>query len=130
MPIGEPWPLPTYVTAQVFPHIPNHGPQLDRIERKLDRLIQEDHTMALDLSNLTAAVNNEQTVDQSVLALINQIVAELQNTNGDQAAVDALTASLQTEASSLSAAVSANTPAAPAPAPSDPTLDPNGPPTE
>lgn len=71
------------------------------------------------LANLTAAVANETTVDQSVLALITSLVAQISaaSPTGDNPAIDALVTTMQTNAAALSAAVTANTTPPPAPAP-------------
>lgn len=62
-----------------------------------------------DLTGITAAVAAEQTVDASVLVLVQSLADRLTAANGDQAAIDALTADLQAEAASLAAAVTTNT---------------------
>lgn len=70
------------------------------------------------LANLTAAVANETTVDQSVMALITTLLGEIQSASptGDNPAIDALVTQMQTNATALAAAVTANTPPPPAPA--------------
>lgn len=67
------------------------------------------------LSDIQNAVSAETTVDNSIVTLLNNIVAELkaaQATN-DPAAMDAVVASIQANTKILSDAVTANTPVAP-----------------
>lgn len=93
--------------------------QLNRIERMLIRLLQGEHAMALDLSRINAAVENETTVDQSILTLVETMADELRNSGSDdpavQAALDAAATQMETNAQAIVAAVAANTPAPPLP---------------
>ena len=79
--------------------------------------------MSVDLTALTAAVANTNTIEASAVVLIQGIAAEIAaavaGANTDpttQAAIDSLTSQLQAEANTLAAAVAsapgANTPAA------------------
>ena len=76
--------------------------------------------MAFDLTALQSAVANETTVDQSVLALINNFTGQLNTLLANSgntvnpADIQAIVTTMQNNAASLTAAVSANTPAAPA----------------
>ena len=101
--------------------------RLERIEAKLDLVLtllgtlqQGMKTMSASTTNsiatLTAAVANETSVDQSVLALVTNMAAAIAaaSPTGDNPAIDALVTTMQTNAAALSAAVTANTPAAPA----------------
>jgi predicted nucleic acid-binding Zn-ribbon protein len=78
--------------------------QLDRIERKQD-------AMSKHLDDLTAAVTEETSVDQSIVTLLNGIAAQLEAAKGDEAALDNLTAQIRANSAAISAAVTANTPA-------------------
>lgn len=71
-----------------------------------------DSAPALDA--LTAQVAASVTVEQSAIALITGLAAQVLATAGDAPAANALAASLQSSAAALAAAVAANTPAAPA----------------
>jgi hypothetical protein len=72
-------------------------------------------TAAQALTDLTNAVTTETTLDQSVLTLIQNLLTQIQAANGvSPAAVEALVATMQANASGLAAAVTANTPAPPA----------------
>ena len=96
--------------------------QLNRIERKLDRLLflfkQETKIMAVDISALTAEVANNTAVDASVVQLLQNLTAEITTISGNstdgatQTALNALVATLQNNDSTIAAAVVANTPAA------------------
>jgi hypothetical protein len=74
--------------------------------------------MAIDLSGLTQAVNDEVTVDDSVLTLITGLqarIAGLASSRADaqtQININQLVTQLQAEKQRLAAAVLANTPAA------------------
>lgn len=102
---------------------------LQAISQKLDALtnlvnlaLQKGNTMALDLTQITANVAQLITVDASVEELLTSLsakVAALSSASTDpatQAAIDALSSEIATQATNLGAAVVANTPAAPAPA--------------
>ena len=68
-----------------------------------------------DLTALTAQVAATTTVEQSAITLIQGLAAQIAAAGTDPAALAALTTSLNTSATALSAAITANTPAAPAP---------------
>ncbi len=72
--------------------------------------------MALDLKKLTDDVAAETAVDQSAITLLNALSAELKTIPPStdpttQAAIDALSATLEQGTAGLAAAVAANTPA-------------------
>lgn len=64
------------------------------------------------LQDISAAVSAETTVDQAVVTLLTNIVAELKaaQASNDPAAMDAVVASIQANTKLLSDAVTANTP--------------------
>lgn len=88
--------------------------QLDRIEAKLNRVIFRIGMIMAQLDDLTAAVNQAVTVEDSAIILIQGIATKLAEAlaANDPAAVSALVAQLNDKTSALAAAVSANTPAA------------------
>jgi hypothetical protein len=98
-----------------------HKAQLNRIERKLDRLLylfkKETEIMSVDISALTAEVANNTAVDASVIQLVQNLVAEITAISGNstdgatQTALNALVATLQNNDAQIAAAVVANTPA-------------------
>ena len=97
--------------------------QLNRIERKLDRLLvlfqQENREMAIDLTALTAEVANNTQVDTSIVQLVQNLAAQIaaippSSDPTTQAALTALVATLQSNDAAIAAAVTKNTPAAPA----------------
>jgi|SRR5579871_4556106 len=83
---------------------------------KLDLIIQNQKTMALDLSKLQAAVAQETSVDQSVVTLLKTLADELAvaNSNNDQVAIDGIVQTMNQNATTLANAITQNTPAAPA----------------
>ena len=89
--------------------------------------------MALDLTELRAAVAENTAVDQSAIQLLTTLLDEVESLKGDPAAIQALVDDLRASNVTLGAAVAAGTPADPAPTPDpvpeEPTPDP-GPPTE
>jgi hypothetical protein len=68
--------------------------------------------MALDLTQLTAEVERDNTVDQSAITLITGLAAALEAAKGDPVAVQALADKLRAQSDALAAAITANTPAA------------------
>lgn len=92
-------------------HIYHHdadGKQLDRIEKKLDK-------MANELEVLTAEVAENKTVIGSAVVLLQGLKEKLDAAIGNPAALAALSAELSTTTDALAAAVAANTPAEPQP---------------
>jgi regulator of replication initiation timing len=93
---------------------------LDRIERKINRLLRETGTMAIDLTALTAEVANNTAVDTSVEQLVQNLAAQIATLSAastdpaTQTALNALVATLQNNDTAIAAAVTKNTPAAPA----------------
>lgn len=100
---------------------------LERIEHKL-KLISDALRLNLQLEVIELAtldetltkVTEESTVDDSIIALLTAIKAQLDagGLNADaQAKVDAIFAGLQANITKVTEAVTANTPAAPPPTP-------------
>jgi hypothetical protein len=93
--------------------------RLDRIHADLAILKRRTIVMALDLSRITAAVAQEATVDDSVLALVNGMAAQIKDLSdrlsqvpdivAAQAQLDQLAAQLATKGADVVAAVTANT---------------------
>jgi SOS response regulatory protein OraA/RecX len=94
--------------------------RLARVEAQLNRLLaKENRTMAL-IDDLIANVASESTVDDSIITLLTNVVAQLKAQGAPpatlaqlQSLMDAVTANK----AKVAAAVTANTPAAPPPAP-------------
>ena len=87
----------------------------------LSEILQKENKMAIDLTAMTAEVANNTSVTASVEQLVTNLVAQIaaippSSDPVTQAALDALTATLSGNDTSIAAAVVANTPAAP-PAP-------------
>ena len=84
----------------------------------LDVIIERLNRMASSLDNLKAAVENEGTVIQSAIVLIQGLKTQLDAAGTDPQKLNELSTQLKSQADSLAAAVAANTPAvAPAPVP-------------
>ena len=89
-----------------------------RMLKEILSLVKGGWLMPLDLSALTQAVNDEVTVDSSVLTLINGLAARIaalktaQTDPATQTAINSLVSQLQAEKAKLAAAVTANTAAA------------------
>ena len=90
------------------------GGQLTRIENLLNQLLQKETEMAVDLTNLTAAVAAETTVTASAITLLQQLAAQIaalaKQPTVDPAALQAFADTLNANATSLAAAITANTP--------------------
>ncbi len=96
--------------------------QLHRIERKLDHLIvlaritiQKEHLIMADLTQLQTEVANNTTVEESAVALIQGLKAQLDAAGTDPVALKALSDQLASNDTALAAAVAANTTPPPAP---------------
>jgi hypothetical protein len=87
--------------------------QFKTLDRKLDQIMS-------DLSALTAAVEESTTVEQSAIALLNTLAADLEAVKTDPAAIQTIADNIRNNSASLAAAVTANTPASPPP-PAEPT---------
>ena len=92
------------------------GALMARFNRLETLLTAERTDLMAFIDDLEAKVAAEKTVDDSVLALLETIVAQLKAAGADPVRQAAVLASLQAEQDRLAAAVTANTPAAP-PAP-------------
>ena len=93
---------------------------LHEMERRLSGKLDK---MAATLDQLVQDVNDESTLEDSIITLLNgiqaQLTAALAGTTlptAVQAKVDAAFATLEANKAKLAAAITANTPAAPAPA--------------
>jgi len=85
---------------------------VDQIQRKLQKILQEDATMAATLDELIAEVQRNNEVDQSAIVLIKGIAEQLEASKTDPVKVAELAASLRASTDALAAAVVANTPSA------------------
>lgn len=92
---------------------------LDRIERKLDRLLvlagaitNKETLVMADVTKIQADVAAQNTVVGSVVTLLQQLKTSLDAAGTDPAALAALSQQIEANTQALSAAVVANTPAA------------------
>jgi hypothetical protein len=92
-----------------------------RVLHKQNIIIKKVNNMSVTLDQLLAKVQEETTLETSIIAMLGSIKAQLdaalsaELTPAAQAKVDAIFAALEANTSNLSAAVAANTPAAPTP---------------
>ena len=93
--------------------------QLDRIERKIDNIIQQEAEQVADLTQIQNDVAANGDVVQSAVTLLQGLKAQLDEAiaSNDPAALAELSAALEQQTQSLADAVTANTPAAPTPEP-------------
>jgi len=103
-------------------HVFIHNSADDAISAKLDKLMalvtKEENLVMSKIDDLTAAVTAEKTVEDSAVALLNGIAAQLQTalaSSTPDVAVQSVIDSIKSNTDSLSAAVTANTPTPPAP---------------
>jgi len=101
--------------------------RLDTVEAKLDAILTAVATLSSansaaftslgahimqELDDLQAKVTEINTVEESAIALLNGLSAQLTAAAGNPAQVQAIADSLSAESAKLAAAVAANTPAA------------------
>jgi hypothetical protein len=85
---------------------------------KIDKILIDLEKIMASLDETLAAVQAETTVDDSIIALLNGLAAQIAAgglSAADQAKVDAIFAQAQANAQKVSDAVTANTPAPPTP---------------
>lgn len=93
---------------------------LHQVDWKLNILYRQGIRVMQTLEDLQTEVAAEGEVIQSAVTLLNGLAAQVAALQPNQAAIDALAASISSQTATLAAAVTANTPAAPAPAPDAP----------
>lgn len=94
--------------------------RLERIERKLGTIRRRETEIMEDLTDIKAAIEENTSVDQSAIALLEELADRLDFAQDDPAAIADLAASIRTSSADLAAAVAANTPSGPeAGAPTD-----------
>ncbi len=98
-------------------HIYLHIDSVDQ-SNKLNKIVLSLEKIMASLDETLAAVQSESSVDDSIIALLNGLAAQIAAgglSAADQAKVDAIFNAAQANAAKVSAAVTANTPAAPTP---------------
>lgn len=88
--------------------------QLERVLAQLETSLEKENTMAATIQDILDGVNQESTVDDSIITLLNNIAAQLASAGVPQAQIDAVMSVIQANQAKVTAAVTANTPAAPA----------------
>ena len=84
-----------------------------RLESKIAALTLKQEQMMTDLSVLTAEVERNTSVDESAIALLTGLAAQIEALKTDPVALQALADTMRGSSDELAAAVAANTPAAP-----------------
>ena len=88
------------------------------MDGKIQQILLDLEKIMASLDETLAAVQQESTVDDSIIALLNGLAAQIAAgglSAADQAKVDAIFKAAQDNAAKVSAAVTANTPVAPTP---------------
>lgn len=95
-----------------------HG-SISVLSAKLDAILAKEEQNMATLDDITTAVANEKTVEDSVVTLLQQLSAQLQAAmaSNDPAAMQAIVDQLNANAQTLADAVTSNTPTPPAPTP-------------
>ncbi len=91
--------------------------EVHEIRRLLAKLVKQEDRIMIDLTAITKSVADQKTVDDSIIALLDNVVAALaaiptSNDPVTQAAIDALQKTLDENNAEISAAVLKDTPAA------------------
>jgi len=96
-----------------FFHPPETDAKLDQILAKLFQIQQKEETMSSQLAALQAQVEKNTTIEESAVALINGLAAQIASLKDDPVALQALADSLTASGNDLSNAIQANTPTDP-----------------
>lgn len=100
----------------------NH--KLDIILKILQRMYQMEVHMTQELDSLEVAVAENESLDDSIVVLLNGIAAQLAAIKDDPKRIAALAASLVAKSQVLKDAILANTPVEPTPEPSSTPAEP------
>jgi hypothetical protein len=84
-----------------------------RIESSLAALTMKQEQVMTDLTALTVEVARNTEVDQSAIALLNGLAAQIESLKTDPVALQNLADTMRGSSDALAAAVTANTPVAP-----------------
>jgi len=86
---------------------------VSRVESVLAVLTMKQEQIMADLTALTAEVARNTSVDESAIALLTGLAAQIEALKTDPVALQALADTMRGSSDALAAAVAANTPAAP-----------------
>lgn len=92
---------------------PSESKKLDQIIQLLQTQQKEILNMAASIDDVVVAVQNETTVEQSVITLLGQLAAQVKAAGTDPVKLQAVLDQINTNSAALSAAVTANTPVTP-----------------
>jgi hypothetical protein len=85
--------------------------KLDLILTRLDKFQQEGAHMTQELDDLTSAVHENASLDDSIIQLVNGLAAQIMALKDDPAAMVALASELRAKSTAITDAIRANTPA-------------------
>jgi len=105
-------PRPDFQEIHIFLHVDS----VAGLDGKLQQISTQLEKIMASLDETLAAVQSESTVDDSIIALLNGLAAQIAAgglSPADQAKVDQIFASATANSKKVSDAVTANTPAAP-----------------
>ena len=91
--------------------------KLDQIIQMLQILQKGVTQMAASVDDVITAVQQETTVEQSVITLLNQFAGQVKSAGTDPVKLQAVLDAITNNTTALSAAVTANTPVVPVPVP-------------
>lgn len=94
--------------------------QLDRIEQKIDLILNKEGIIMATIQQLVDDVVKENTLINGVSTLIQGLRDQITAAQGDQSKIDAIFNTMESNIGNLTNALQANTPAAPT-TPADPT---------
>lgn len=90
--------------------------EFQNVNAKIDKLILMAKTVEQETADLLTAVQQEETVEASLVALVNNLGTQIKNTvpgltDAQQAAIDSIISSVNADSVTMANAVTANTPA-------------------
>jgi prefoldin subunit 5 len=102
-------------TVNVYHHViwedRETNQKLDAILRKLQAIQRKEEHMSAELDALEVAVNENTTLDGSIILLVQGLAAQIEALKDDPIKLAALAASLKASSQAISDAIQANTPA-------------------
>lgn len=101
--------------VHLYIHSDLDNSKLDKILQMLQTLQREVVQMAASVDDVIIAVQNETTVEQSVITLLGQLSAQIKAAGTDPVKLQQVLDQINANTTALSAAVTANTPVPPTP---------------
>lgn len=115
---GLGWLLAFALLAAIVPVVRGRTVFLEELRVSLEELQERWEDIRMTLSQILDKVQQQKTVDDSIVALVSELNTELKAAiaNNDPALLQQISDQLDVNIAEIQAAVTANTPAAPAPA--------------